>query len=150
MIKMNWLLLLILILFISGCNINSNTNQDLVFTRIDNITLKANVQEWVERNSINNGIYLYQENEETFYIYFNNYNVVQGDVASYYKDVKAETVGDKIVISFSVLTTGDYTDAELENNRLLYKLILLGKFETIQLLENNRETHFNEIKVGGK
>lgn len=142
--KKNWLVFILLYFLISGCG---SANQDLVVTKIENQTLEQNAQEWIEQSK-ENGNYLYQADENTFYIYLNSYHVVQGDAAAYYEEVSAELADNKIVFSFSKRSTNDYDDPALESNRLLYKVTAHGEFDTIQLLENNEETNFKSIHAG--
>jgi hypothetical protein len=96
-----------------------------------------------------NGIHLFQQNENTIYAFLNGHNVEQGNDASFFSSFEIKGKDDTLNIYFDEEYTDDYANKTL-NNQELYKINLDKKYEVVRPFKNNEETNFKVIYVTGK
>lgn len=141
MSKMIILLLpiLIVISIMAGCGKSSQN-----FFRVDYNSVPEKVQKFIDSNSNKNGVYLYSDGiKEDRYVYFNSYNVIQGEKAAFFKDIKYDTAEDRLNIYFGTEYTDNYSNKL--DNKVIYKLITQDNIERIDLHKNGIHIPFDVI-----
>lgn len=121
-------------------------NINLVFSEQNFKNTNHKVEAFLNAHNSENGIYMQEDGTGEAYLFLNGDNVVQGEMASYFTDIKAEVKEGTLIIKFNEKYTDDYKNKEI-NNRVLYKIKQLKTFDTIRIYRNGEETHFNSIDV---
>jgi hypothetical protein len=121
-------------------------NCNLVFSELNLKNTSHKVEAFLDLHNSKNGIYMQQDGTGEAYLFLNGYNVVQGEMASYFTDIKAEVKEGTLIINFNEKYTDAYKNKEI-NNRVLYKIKQLKTFHTIRIYKNGEETHFDSIDV---
>jgi hypothetical protein len=93
-----------------------------------------------------NGIFLLHTSDGDQYLFLNGSNIVQGEEAAYYEDIRIKDDKNIAKIYFDELYTADYQDKELENVKL-YKIFLKDTIDTIGIYKNGQETYFDSIDI---
>lgn len=132
------MLLLLLVLFISGCQ-----RQDVVMKKVKLDTAPQTVRAFVSHMEKTNGFYLYDSDSSDPYLFLNSYWVAQGESAIVFTDVTAEVQDNALIIHVSDRPTRDYTS--VSNNKLLYRIKVGKAYDTIRLFRNNEHTAFTTI-----
>jgi hypothetical protein len=133
--KMMYLLLIAccLVSVLNGCN--KKTEAEFYEVELQNVP--NTVQDFMDRNSKKNGVYLYSKINLDSYLFLNAFNVIQGEKAAYFKDIKYNINENTLNIYFNEELTDDYT-MKLDN-RLIYKIKSSMEFDTIKVFRNDRE-----------
>jgi hypothetical protein len=131
----------IILLVTAGCN-----NTDSLFAKVNLDNANKKVKSSLSSYYGKNGIYLYEDGTDEMYLFLNGYNVMQGEKAPYYTDIRIEVKDKTLVINFSKKYTDDYENKKIENG-LLYKIKKPKNVDTISILKNGQETHFDSIIV---
>ncbi len=130
---------LIIISIMVGCGKSDNR-----FFRVDYSNIPQKVQKYIDANSDKNGVYLYTTgNKQDEYVYFNSFNVVQGEKAAFFKDIRYDTDDDRLNIYFSTEYTDDYS--KINDNKVIYKLSTQEKIKRIDLHKNGTHVPFDII-----
>jgi flagellar basal body L-ring protein FlgH len=139
--KLVWVIALsILIVLGAGCEKSSPV--EISEIKIQNADSK--VQEFVNRFSNQNDIYLFTNEKQEKYLFLNGYNVVEGKEAPYFSDTKVELDDDTLTVYFNEKYTNSYSNKEL-SNRLLYRIRVDKQYEYIRIFKNGEETHFDVV-----
>ena len=124
------------------------TPSELSYSEVKPDTVNKDVKDFVTSIENTNGIHLYEEDQKTKYVFFNEYLVEQGKEALYFEDIEVSGEGQTLTISYTEQTTDDYANKSL-NNRLLYEVKTDKDYESIKLLKNGEETAFKVVSGGG-
>ena len=138
--------LISLMILLYGC---TPSDAELSYSEVKTDTVNKDVKDFVTSIEDTNGIYLYEGDKKTKYIFFNEYIVEQGEEALYFEDIKMYGEGQTLTISFTEHATDDYANKSL-NNRLLYEVKIDKDYESIKLLKNGEETAFKVVSGSGK
>lgn len=141
----NKLFIMVVIVIILSVTVGCN-NTDSLFTKINLDNANKKVKSSLSSFYSKNGIYLYEDGKDEMYLFLNGYNVMQGGKVPYYTDIRIEVKDKTLVINFREKYTEDYQNKEIEN-RLLYKIKNPKNVDTISILKNGQETHFDSIIV---
>lgn len=136
----------IVLLILAGCNAD---NEELSYSKIEEDSTNELVQDFITSVEDENGIHLFQYNENTMYAFLNGHHVEQGNDASFFSSFEVKGKDDTLNIYFDEEYTDDYANQTL-NNQELYKINLDKKYEVVRSFKNNEETNFNVIYVTGK
>ena len=136
----------IVLLILAGCNAD---NEELSYSKIEEDSTNELVQDFITSVEDENGIHLFQYNENTMYAFLNGHHVEQGNDASFFSSFEVKGKDDSLNIYFDEEYTDDYANQTL-NNQELYKINLDKKYEVVRSFKNNEETNFNVIYVTGK
>ena len=141
-------LILVLILFISvGC-----TKERIATSRLEPMNLKKLSHELgacIDRRIGDNGIFQLHTSDGSQYLFLNRSNVVQGEEAVYYENIRIEDDKNIAKIYFDEIYTSYYQDKELENMKL-YEILSKDKIDTIRIYKNGQETYFDSIEISGE
>jgi hypothetical protein len=135
----------IVLLSLTGCN---EENEELSYSKVEEDSTNKLVQDFIASVENENGIHLFQQNENTMYAFLNGHNVEQGNDASFFSSFEIKGKDDTLNIYFDEEYTDDYANKTL-NNQELYKINLDKKYEVVRPFKNNEETNFNVIYVTG-
>jgi hypothetical protein len=136
----------IVLLILAGCN---EENEELSYSKVEEDSTNKLVQDFITSVEDENGIHLFQQNENTMYAFLNGHNVEQGNDASFFSGFEVKGKDDTLNIYFDEEYTDDYANKTL-NNQELYKINLDKKYEVVRPFKNNEETNFKVIYVTGK
>lgn len=136
----------IVLLILAGCNAE---NEELSHSKVEVDSTNKLVQDFITSVEDENGIHLFQQNENTMYAFLNGHNVEQGNDASFFSSFEVKGKDDTLNIYFDEEYTDDYANKTL-NNQELYKINLDKKYEVVRPFKNNEETNFKVIYVTGK
>jgi hypothetical protein len=136
----------IVLLILAGCNAD---NEELSYSKIEEDSTNELVQDFITSVEDENGIHLFQYNENTMYAFLNGHHVEQGNDASFFSSFEVKGKDDTLNIYFDEEYTDDYANKTL-NNQELFKINLDKKYEVVRSFKNNEETNFNVIYVTGK
>ena len=134
------------LLILAGCNAE---NEELSYSKVEVDSSNELVQDFITSVEDENGIHLFQQNENTMYAFLNGHNVEQRNDASFFSSFEVKGKDDSLDIYFDEEYTGDYANKTL-NNQELYKINLDKKYEVVRPFKNNEETNFKVIYVTGK
>lgn len=99
----------------------------------------------MDRYKDKNGIYLYDDGTNGKYLLLNDYNVKNGDKASYFTDIKMEVKDGTLIINFNEEYTDDYKNKAIDNI-VLYKIKQSKSIDTIRIYKNGQETRFDVVR----
>jgi hypothetical protein len=133
------------LLILAGCNAE---NEELSYSKVEVDSSNELVQDFITSVEDENGIHLFQQNENTMYAFLNGHNVEQRNDASFFSSFEVKGKGDTLNIYFVEENTDDYANKSL-NNQELYKINLDKKYEVVRPFKNNEETNFKVIYVTG-
>lgn len=136
----------IVLLILAGCNAE---NEELSYSKIEEDSSNELVQDFITSVEDENGIHLFQYNENTMYAFLNGHHVEQGNDANFFSSFEVKGKDDSLNIYFEEEYTDDYANKTL-NNQELYKINLDKKYEVVRSFKNNEETNFEVIYVTGK
>lgn len=134
------------LLILAGCNAEI---EELSYSKVEVDSSNELVQDFITSVEGENGIHLFQQNENTMYAFLNGHNVEQGNDASFFSSFDVKGKDDSLDIYFDEEYTDDYANKTL-NNQELYKINLDKKYEVVRSFKNNEETNFKVIYVTGK
>lgn len=135
-----------LIILLFGC---TPDDKEVSYTEVKPDTVNKEVEKFVTSVEDTNGIHLYEENQKTKYVFFNEYFVEKGEEALYFEDIDVSGEGQTLTISFTEHATDDYAKKSL-NNRLLYEVKIDKDYDSIKLLKNGKEVAFKVVSGSGK
>ena len=138
--------ILIVLLILAGCNAE---NEELSFSKVEVDSTNKLVQDFITSVEDENGIHLFQLEDNTMYVFLNGYIVEQGSDASFFSDFEVKGKDDTLNIYFDEEYTDDYTNNTL-NNKELYKINLDKTYEIVRLFKNDKETNFSAIYTSSK
>lgn len=133
--------LISVLLLLAGCNFKNN---ELSYSKVELNSTKDEVLEFVKSVEGENGIHLFQYEDNTMYVFLNGNIVEQGSDARFFSDFKVNGKDDTLNIYYDEKFTNDYANKTL-NNRELYKINLDKKYENVIPFKNNDETSFKVI-----
>ena len=136
----------IVLLILAGCNAEK---EELSYSKVEVDSTNKLVQDFFTSVEDENGIHLFQLDDNTMYVFFNGYIVEQGSDASFFSDVEVKGKDDTLNIYFDEEYTDDYTNKTL-NNKELYKINLDKTYENVRLFKNDKETNFSAIYTSSK
>ena len=136
----------IILLILAGCNAE---NKELSYSKVEVDSSNKLVQDFITSVEDENGIHLFQQNENTMYAFLNGHNVEQGNDASFFSSFDIKGKDETLDIYFDEEYADDYSNKTL-NNQELYKINLDKKYEVVRPFKNNEETNFKVIYVTGK
>jgi hypothetical protein len=136
----------IVLLILAGCNAE---NEELSYSKVEVDSTNKLVQDFITSVEDENGIHLFQLDDNTMYVLLNGYLVEQGSDASFFSDVEVKGKDDTLNIYFDEEYTDDYANKTL-NNKELYKINLDKTYEIVRLFKNDKETNFSAIYASGK
>ena len=142
----NMISICMVLLILAGCNAE---NEELSYSKVEVDSSNELVQDFFTSVEGENGIHLFQQNENTMYAFLNGHNVEQGNDASFFSGFEVKGKVDSLDIYFDEEYSDDYANKTL-NNQELYKINLDKKYEVVRPFKNNEETNFNVIYVTGK
>ncbi len=117
--------------------------------QLDVAAAEKTVQQFVRSAQQENGVHLYQDEENKFYyLLLNGLNMMQGDPASTFSDIEIKSENDTLNISFKEDFIKNHEGKKLAN-QLLYQIKLNEDYETLKLFKNGEESHFHTITIGG-
>ncbi|WP_110113476.1 hypothetical protein [Bacillus sp. CGMCC 1.16541] len=116
----------------------------LTYSEVEMTKANASVQEFMEFVKHENGPYLYLDGKKTMYLFLNGGNVVQGEKAIHFTDVKVKAENDTLNLFVTEDETDDYSNDSL-THQALYKIHDNHIYETIHLFVNGTETPFTMI-----
>lgn len=134
------------LLILAGCNAE---NEELSYSKVEVDSSNELVHDFITSVEGENGIHLFQQNENTMYAFLNGHNVEQGNDASFFSSFDVKGKDDSLDIYFDEEYTDDFANKTL-NNQELYKINLDKKYEVVRSFKNNEETNFKVIYVTGK
>ena len=136
----------IVLLILAGCNAE---NEKLSYSKVEVDSTHKLVQDFFTSVEDENGIHLFQLDDNTMYVFLNGYIVEQGSEASFFSDFEVKEKDDTLNIYFNEEYTDDYANKTL-NNKELYKINLDKTYENVRLFKNDKETNFSAIYASGK
>lgn len=136
----------IVLLILAGCNAE---NEELSYSKVEVDSTNKLVQDFITSVEDENGIHLFQLDDNTMYVLLNGYLVEQGSDASFFSDVEIKGKDDTLNIYFDEEYTDEYANKAL-NNKELYKINLDKTYEIVRLFKNDKETNFSAIYASGK
>ena len=136
----------IVLLILAGCNAE---NEELSYSKVEVDSTNKLVQDFFTSVEDENGIHLFQIEDNTMYVFLNGYIVEQGSDASFFSDFEVKGKDDTLNIYFDEEYTDDYTNNTL-NNKELYKINLDKTYEIVRLFKNDKETNFSAIYTSSK
>lgn len=142
----NMISIFIVLLILAGCNAE---NEELSYSKVEVDSTNKLVQDFFTSVEDENGIHLFQLDDNTMYVFLNGYIVEQGSDASFFSDVEVKGKDDTLNIYFDEEYTDDYANKTL-NNKELYKINLDKTYEIVRLFKNDKETNFSAIYASGK
>ncbi|MGG3891491.1 hypothetical protein [Metabacillus fastidiosus] len=131
-------LLLLFILILTGCNTG------LVFSEVTMTNIPSDVQKSIESAKTENGCYLFTDEGKGMYVFLNGGNVISGEEAAFFTDVKIEQHEDTLNIYFTENKTSEYSNGKLKH-QFLYKISPHDSYEKIQLLRNGEPIPFDTV-----
>lgn len=131
----------IVLLILAGCNAE---NEELSYSKVEVDSTDRLVQDFFTSVEDENGIHLFQLDDNTMYVFLNGYIVEQGNDASFFSDFEVKGKDDTLNIYFDEEYTDDYANKTL-NNKELYKINLDKTYENVRLFKNDKETNFSAI-----
>jgi len=139
--KMIYLLLIScwLVAILTGCNKKAEPE----FSKVELQNVSKAVQNFMDRNSEKNGIYLYSKSNADEYIFLNAFNVIQGEKAASFKDIKYNIKENTLNIYFNEELTDDYT--KNIDNKIIYKIKSSLEFDTIKVFRNGKGIPFDVV-----
>ena len=138
--------ILIVLLILAGCNAE---NEELSFSKVEVDSTNKLVQDFITSVEDENGIHLFQLDDNTMYVFLNGYIVEQGNDASFFSDFEVKGKDDTLNIYFDEEYSDDYANKTL-NNKELYKINLDKTYDMVRLFKNDKETNFSAIYASGK
>ncbi|KZE69050.1 hypothetical protein AWM68_01935 [Fictibacillus phosphorivorans] len=116
---------------LSGCT-SVQTTSELTIQQLDVKAAEKSLQQFVRSAQQENGIYLYQDEENSFYyVFLNGVNMKEVVSALTFSDVEVTSEDDTLNIAYSEDFIEDIKDKKLAN-QLLYKIKLNQDYETPQ------------------
>jgi len=143
---MKMISIFIVLLILAGCNAE---NEKLSYSKVEVDSTHKLVQDFFTSVEDENGIHLFQLDDNTMYVFLNGYIVEQGSEASFFSDFEVKEKDDTLNIYFNEEYTDDYANKTL-NNKELYKINLDKTYENVRLFKNDKETNFSAIYASGK
>lgn len=131
-------LLLSFILILTGCNTG------LVFSEVSMENIPSDMQKSIESAKMENGCYLFTDEGKAIYVFLNGGNVILGEEAAFFKEVKIEQYEDTLNIYFTENKTSKYSNEKLKH-QLLYKITPHDSYEKIQLFRNGEPIPFDIV-----
>lgn len=131
-------LLLLFILILTGCNTG------LVFSEVSMTNIPSDMQKSIESAKTENGCYLFTDEGKDMYAFLNGGNVIPGEEAAFFTDVKIEQHEDTLNIYFTENKTSEYSNEKLKH-QLLYKITPHDSYEKIQLFRNGEPIPFDIV-----
>ena len=131
-----------------GCNKASDSEISKVARR----DIPNRAQNFIDRSSEENGVYLYSnniDNDDNEYFFLNAINVNQGDRASFFTDVKFEIEEQEhtLKISFNEELTDDSDYTQKIDNILIYKIKSSERYDTIIVFKNGEAIPIDVVGV---
>jgi hypothetical protein len=139
-LKVTLSILLIMVIVLLGCKNDSLLN----YRRVKADYVGGKVKKIVSNIGAKNGVYLYIDDKKTMYLLLKDLLVAEGNEAPYFSNVSIEPKGDVLNISYNEKYTKDYINKKIDN-KLMYRIRLNKKFNTIKLFRNGKEIHFNNV-----
>jgi len=131
----------LLMLLLTGCNFGK-AHDELSFSEVAFDSTDKDVQKFIADASKENGVYLYDDSGERWFVYLNAKMVEDGQAAYFTDfDVKGET--DTVNLFFEQKST-DELDQQLKN-QVLYEVKLDKPYDYMNLFKNNAETSFHTV-----
>lgn len=135
------LLILLGIVVLSGCNINSS----LFIKEVNQESLSRDIQLFFQGVKEENGVHLYFDNQNnTMFVYLNGSNVTQDKKAVYFTEFDVKRENDTLNLLYKSDMTSDYSNSSLEHE-LFYKVNADKEYEEVKLFNNGNETSFGTI-----
>lgn len=129
-----------IVILLTGCTDDSKLRTDLISPK----EAGNEVQSFFETAKKQNGIHLYQDNDEKIYLMLNGANILQNQPAITFSNFKVKEDGAMLKVYYEVETVADYEDKNLEN-QLFYEVELNKAYETIQLYKNGKPSNFEMV-----
>ena len=136
----------IVLLILAGCNAE---NEELSYSKVEVDSTNKLVQDFITSVEDENGIHLFQLDDNTMYVFLNGYIVEQGSDASFFSKFVVKGKDDTLNIYFDEEYTDDYANKIL-NNKELYKINLDKTYQFVRPFKNDIETNFSAIYASGK
>ncbi|MGD6963465.1 hypothetical protein ACQCVB_14740 [Fictibacillus phosphorivorans] len=134
------LVLIGLIILLAGCMDDSKLRTDLIALQ----EADSEVQSFFETAKKQNGIHLFQDQDERIYLMLNEVNILQDQPAITFSNLKVKEDGATLKVFYEEETIADYEDKNIEN-QLLYEVELNKAYETIQLYKNGKSSNFEMV-----
>ncbi|WP_137790179.1 hypothetical protein [Bacillus sp. E(2018)] len=129
-----------LLILLTGCVDDSKLRTDLISFQEAN----SEVQSFFETAKKQNGIHLYQDQNERIYLLLNGVNILQNQPAITFSNFKVKDDGATLKVFYEVETVADYENENLKN-QLLYEVELNKTYETIKLFKNGKSSNFEMV-----
>ncbi|MBM7096148.1 hypothetical protein JSY36_10300 [Bacillus sp. H-16] len=130
------------LLILTGCS------KDLAVTEVSMDQARKGVREFVQEVEGQGGAHLYEVGgKKEAYLFLTSGVVTVGEEASHFSNVKTESHGDTVTISFSREWTEDYGNDNLQYHSL-YRITFDQDYDVIELYENESPSSFTI--VGGE
>lgn len=139
----NTIFILLVCCLLIGILVGCSKKVETEFSEIELQNAPSVVKSFVDRNSEKNGVYLYSDNKLDDYIFFNTFNVNQGDKAAFFKNINCSIKENTLNIFFNEELTDDYSE-EIKN-KVIYRIKSRNKFDTIKLFRDGKEILFSAI-----
>lgn len=133
------LFLVLMIVLLSGCQQKNGSS----LLKIDEGSAPTAVRNFISEISSQNGVNLYSDGVHGDYLFLNAENVVYGQKASYFTEVKCELVEETLFIYIAENQTEDYSKKIC--NRVIYKIDSSAEYDRIRIYRNGLETYFDTV-----
>ncbi|MDG5472807.1 hypothetical protein P6709_13700 [Jeotgalibacillus sp. ET6] len=118
-----------------------DNNEELNYSAKEKNELTKDVQTFFSMVKDENGVHLYNDEEnDSIIVYLNGFNVKQGDEAEFFTNFKVEADGSTLNLFYDTDTTTDYSSPI--DNQLYYEVKPDKDYDVIRIFNNSDETYF--------
>jgi len=133
----------LILLLLTGCSVADDDNE-FTFSEVNIKSTDEEVQRFISDVQEENGIYLFDDSGERWFVFLNSKMVRQGEQVTYFTNFDINSDLESANLYIQQDTTSDYAIKKL-NNQVLYEVKLDKKYNYINLFRNNKEAHFSLV-----